>query len=339
MVPNGLDFTKLPNLEEIPIKHKIFKAKITEFIIPYFFPYYTIDLDNTLFYFISGRYELRNKGIDITLKALAQLNERLKKEKSAKTIIVFFFIPANVKTMNLGVVENKALFEDIEDAVDDHLKEIRERIIYSLAQQKLPSKSKIFDEDFLTDLKDKIIGFKRSGDPPLCTYELVNDYNDIILKSFWELKLLNKKTDNIKVILYPRYLSASDGLLDLDYYSTIWACHLGIFPSYYEPWGYTPLECAAYGVPSLTTDLSGFGKFVLANAKEEPGIFVIKRHGIDEDTVVKQLVDKLYWYTNLPKKDRIQQKINAEHFAPLCDWGNLSSNYFKAHTLALDKVK
>ena len=79
LIPNGLDFSKLPNLEEIPIKHKLYKAKIREFIMPYFFPYYQLEIENTLFYFISGRYEFINKGIDVTIKALALLNDRLKK--------------------------------------------------------------------------------------------------------------------------------------------------------------------------------------------------------------------------------------------------------------------
>ena len=338
LIPNGLDFSELPNLEEIPIKHKVYKAKVREFIISYFFPYYPLDIENTLFYFIAGRYEFKNKGIDVTIKALALLNEKLKKEKSKKTIVVFFFIPANIKKMNLSVIESKALFEDIEDSVDDNLKEIRERIIYGLAQQKLPTKTKIFDEDFLLELRNKILSFKKEGYPPLSTHELVDEQNDLILKSFRESKLSNKKTDNVKVVFYPYYLSASDGLLDLNYYSAIWGCHLGIFASYYEPWGYTPLECAAYGVPSITTDLAGFGKFVLANSKEEPGIFVIKRQGKKEEFVVKKLADRLYRYTTLPKNDRIKCKIKAEHFAPLCDWGKLVVNYIKAHNMALEKI-
>jgi glycosyltransferase involved in cell wall biosynthesis len=74
--------------------------------------------------------------------------------------------------------------------------------------------------------------------------------------------LMNRKEDVVKVIYYPSYLSVVDGLLNMNYYSSIVGCHLGVFPSYYESWGYTPLETAALGVQSITTDLSGFGKFM-----------------------------------------------------------------------------
>lgn len=338
LTPNGLDFSKLPNLEEIPLKHRVYKTKIRDFIIPYFFPYYPFDVEDTLFYFISGRYEFKNKGIDVTIKSLALLNDRLKKEKSNKTIIVFFFIPANIKTISLNILEGKALFEDIEDSVDDELPTIRESIINALAMQKLPDKIKIFDEDFLLQIRDKLLSFKKEGDPPLVTHELVDEQNDIIIRRFKELKLLNKKWDRVKIIFYPSYLSASDGLLDLDYNSVMWGCHLGIFPSYYEPWGYTPLECAAYGVPSITTDLAGIGKFILNNFKEEPGIFVIKREGKTDEEVVQKLTDKLYWYTNLSKEERIKCKIKAENFAPLCSWDKLILNYIKAHEMAVKKI-
>ena len=339
LIPNGLDFTKMPNLEEIPVKHRAYKAKIREFVIPLFFPYYHFDIEDTLFYFISGRYEFKNKGIDVTIKALSILNERLKKERTKKTVVVFFFIPAKIKTVRLDIIESKALFEDMKDSIDDDLNDIREKIVYNLALQKLPDKIKMFDEDFLFGLKDKILSFQKKGDAPLSTHELDDEKNDSILRSFRESKLLNTSSDKVKVILYPCYLSASDGLLDMDYEATMWGCQLGIFPSYYEPWGYTPLECASHGVPSITTDLSGFGRFVLDNCKDEPGIFIIKRDGKKESEVVKQLADKLYWYSNLSKDGRIKCKIKAEHFAPLCSWSKLILNYTKAHNMAVENIK
>lgn len=339
IVPNALDFSRLPNLEEIPIKHKMHKSKIKEFIITYFSPYYPIDMGDTLFYFISGRYEFKNKGIDVTIKSLNILNERLKKERAGRTIIVFFFIPANIKSINLNVVESKALFEDIRESVEDSLTDMQERVIDGLALQKMPNDIDIFDEGFLSEIRDKMMSFKKEGDPPISTHELFNDQDDQIMRSLRELKLLNKKSDKVKVVLYPSYLSPSDRLLDMDYNSVIWGCHLGIFPSYYEPWGYTPLECAAYGVPSITTDLAGFGRFLLKTAKKEPGIFVIKREGKADDDVVNQLAERLYWYAKLPKEERIRNKIKAENFARLCSWNKLILNYTKAHDMAVEKIR
>ncbi|MBW2980614.1 glycogen synthase [Candidatus Woesearchaeota archaeon] len=338
LVPNGLDFDKLPNLEEIPIKHKDYKAKMKEFIRAFFFPYYSFDDEETLFYYISGRYEFRNKGLDITIRALAKLNERLKKEKSKRTIVVFLLIPADVKTINLEVLENKSLFEDVQDAIDEALPDVRKHIIDSFVHRKLPTQTKLFDEDFLIDFRKSMISFKKRGTPPICTHEL-RDENDIILKTLRENNLINNSDDKVKVVFYPGYLSASDRLLDMDYYPAIWGCHLGIFPSYYEPWGYTPLESAAHGVPAITSDLAGFGRFVLRKQQPETGLFVIKRYNNSDEKAVNQLTDTFYWYSTLPKKERIAQKVKAEHFAPLLDWGHLVDNYIKAHNLAVDKLK
>ena len=339
LVPEGLDFSELPNLEEVSINHRLYRSKMRDFAMAYFFPYYKFDIENTFFYLISGRYEFRNKGIDVTIKALSALNEKLKKDKSKRTIVVFFFIPAGIRNINLSIVESKAIFSKIKDVVEDNMNDIRDKIVYSIAQQNMPVKSKIFDDDFIIDIKKKMMMFRKEGNPPIVTHELQDENRDIILKSFREFGLINKNTDNVKVILYPCYLSTSDGLIGMDYHSVIWGCHLGIFPSYYEPWGYTPLECAAYGVPAITSDLAGFGNFVLHNSKEEPGIFVVKRHGKTEEEVVQQLVDRLYWYSNTSKDERIKNKMMARKFASMCDWGELVRHYVTSHNLAIERVK
>jgi len=339
LVPNGLDHSVLPNKEEIPIRHRLFKEKIREFVMPYFFPYYSFELEDTLFFFLSGRYEFRNKGIDITIKALSILNEKLKESESQKTIVVFFFVPNNIKTIKMSLLESKALFEDIKDKVDDSLGDIRIKMIYSIANQKMPSESTLFDEDFLLELKKDALSFKKNGEPMLCTHDLVSDDSDAILNCFRENKLLNKKMDRVKVIHYPCYLSGSDGLLDLDYYSTLWGCHLGIFPSYYEPWGYTPLECAGYGVPSITTDLAGLGRFLIKCKRNEEGIFVIKREKVSEEEVVKELAERLFTFANLSKEERINYKLRAINLIILFSWEKLVENYIEAHNRAIAKGK
>ncbi len=344
LLPNGLDFDKLPDLEEIPSKHGFYKAKIKEFLMPYFFPYYSFDLDKTLFYFISGRYEFRNKGVDVFIEALSKLNEKLKKSKNGITIVAFVFVPADFKAMKLEVVESKSLFEDIQDAVDDYIRVLRKNIIYSIANKKLPSEAKIFDEDFLFEMKKGILSFKKEGNPLVVTHNLVSQ-RDAIYQALINSGLDNREDDRVKVIFYPIYLSSSDGLMDLDYYPAIWGCHFGVFPSYYEPWGYTPLESAAYGVPSITTDLAGFGLYVEEHLKkvhdktDNPGILVLKRRGRKHEEIVKELAEMMFWYATLPKRDRIQNKITAEHFAPKLDWKHLIKHYIEAHDKALEKLK
>lgn len=345
LLPNGLDFEKMPDLEEIPTKHGVYKAKIKEFLMPYFFPYYSFDLDNSLFYFISGRYEFNNKGIDLYIDALAKLNEKLKKEKNSRNIVAFIFVPANAKVMRLEVVESKSLFEDIQDAVDDYMKTLRKNIISSIAVRELPSETKVFEEDFLFEMKKSILSFQKEGNPPLITHELVNQESDAIFQSLMRSGLDNREDDKVKVVFYPIYLSSSDGLLDLEYNQAVWGCHFGVFPSYYEPWGYTPLESAAHGVPAVTTDLAGFGLYVQEHRKEmqernagEAGVLVLERRGKEYAEVVEELAKMMLWYANLPKNERIQNKIVAEHFAPKLDWRRLIKHYIEAHDKAIEKA-
>ena len=338
LVPNGLDVSELPNMEDIPVNHRKNKARMREFLYSYFFPYYSFDMNQSMFFFISGRYEFRNKGIDVTIKALGRLNQALKDEKSPKTIVLFLFIPAGIRTINLSVVEQKAAFEDIRESVEEQMNDLKDKIIYSLVQHKMPSEKELFDREFSLEMREEMMGFKRTGVPPVCTHILSDEYNDAILRAFREFGLLNSEEDRVKVILYPSYLSASDGLLDMEYSHVISGCHIGIFPSSYEPWGYTPLECAAHGLPSITTDLAGFGQFVKDKSPDDPGIYVVARQGKNDEEVAQQIFERLHWYTHLNKMERIKEKIKAEHFLPFCDWDNLVAYYLQAHNLAIDKV-
>jgi glycogen(starch) synthase len=144
------------------------------------------------------------------------------------------------------------------------------------------------------------------------------------------------------VIFYPVYLDGNDNLLSLKYYDALQGCHLGVFPSYYEPWGYTPLESAALGVPSVTTDLAGFGRFIRQEKqklgkKEASGIFILDRMKKTEAEVIAQFSDILYKYAQLRRKDRVEQKMEAKELAELADWKVLIHNYAKAHNMALQR--
>src|SRR3990167_3305558 len=116
--------------------------------------------------------------------------------------------------------------------------------------------------------------FQKAGHPLTTTHYVVNDEHDAILQGFSQNNLKNTASDPVKVIFYPTYLSGADGLIDLSYYEAIVGCHLGVFPSLYEPWGYTPLEAGALGVACVTTDLAGFGRYFCTECSPEktPGI-------------------------------------------------------------------
>ncbi|MEO2154786.1 MAG: hypothetical protein ABGW69_03165, partial [Nanoarchaeota archaeon] len=136
------------------------------------------------------------------------------------------------------------------------------------------------------------------------------------------------------------YLSKNDKLLNLGYKDTIKAMHLGVFPSLYEPFGYTPLETSILAVPSITSNTAGFGQEVLKlkrELKEKRGIFVIDRLAIDNG--VEQLTNLLYDFVHFSKIERIKNKIAAKNLASYFDWSRLIKNYIDAYNLAFQKLK
>ena len=108
-----------------------------------------------------------------------------------------------------------------------------------------------------------------------------------------------------------------------------------MFPSYYEPWGYTPLETAALGVPALTTDLGGFGRFLMSKNEENSGVFVLKRLKKSEEEIVNEFTSILYNFTKLDQKGRVDQKLKAKRISNLADWKEFIKFYFQAYELAL----
>jgi glycogen synthase len=111
-------------------------------------------------------------------------------------------------------------------------------------------------------LKRRVIALKRNSLPPIVTHNLIDDVTDPILNQLRRLQLFNHPSDRVKIIFHPEFLSSNNPLIGIEYEDFVRGCHLGVFPSYYEPWGYTPAECTVMGVPSVTTNLSGFGGFV-----------------------------------------------------------------------------
>ncbi|MBW2997536.1 hypothetical protein KY349_04315 [Candidatus Woesearchaeota archaeon] len=339
IVPNGLDISGFPTIEENSIRHKNFRDKIYHFLLYYFFPYYHLDIEKTLIYFIASRYEVHDKGIDIFTKALGKLNDMLKKESSKRNIVAFFWVPSGVRGIKPEIIENRMLFKDIEDSLKDNSEHVMWRLLSATVADSPITKETIFTKNFLSEIKRKTLRFKREeSTPPLCTHDLI-DYTDPIMQMMQEQGLNNSEDDKVKVIMYPIYLTGADGLLDLNYYEAMQGSHFGVFPSFYEPWGYTPLEAGALGVASVTTDLAGFGRFALQQKGDDPkGVFVIKRMGKQEDEATDELAKLLYYFTKLQKKKRVENKIEARRLANLADWDILINNYINAQNMAIDKV-
>ena len=340
ILPNGLFMDKFPTFEEASIKHRINRWQIQKFIMSYFFPYYTFDLGNTLIYFLAGRYEFRDKGIDVFIKALDKLNVRLKKEKSSKTIVAFIWVPTSIRGIKPELLTNKANFDDLMDLFGEEEEESNKKIVINLLSKIKIKEENIFGEEFLEESKRILMRFRAKGAPPLSTHDLM-EQNDVIMKTLLECGLVNHDDDRVKIIFYPIYLTGADGLLNLTYDQSMNGAHLGVFPSSYEPWGYTPLEAGALGVSSVTTDLAGFGRYVRGKASSEqyPGIFVLKREGRTDQEIIDDLSNFMYYFASLSKHDRVKNKLEAKRLAGLADWKILIENYIIAHNKAAEKIK
>jgi len=239
--------------------------------------------------------------------------------------------------MDNEVIKNKIFYRHLKDHVLRHSKDIHTKIVRNLLSGKHLNDVDLFDKEFLANTKKHMLMFRKKGLPPLSTHYL--DENDAMIKAFRENDLRNGSDDPVKVVIYPIYLTGADGLLDLDYYNMISGSHLGVFPSYYEPWGYTPLESAALGVPAVTTDLAGFGRFIQKDERvNKSGIFVLRRYGMNDEHVVNEFTNLLFNFSRLERHERVKQKIDAKQLAELADWNDLIKNYIEAHDLALEKI-
>ncbi len=337
---NGIKTDKYPTIEERAYLHRKSKEKIWKFLEAYFLPYYPVDVENSLLLFTSGRYEFHTKGFDVFIRALGRLNKKLKEENYGKSLFVFFFIfDRGRRKQNYDVLENLSRYEQIEEYVQEKFPELEERATSMLVHGDELDKKELFDSEFMLETKKLMGRFKRPEHrrPPLCALRVGR--NDVIFNSLKSEELMNKEEDRVKVIVYPTRISVGDGLLSMDYYDVIAGMHLGVFPSYYEPWGYTPLEAAAYSVLSITTDLAGFGKFVKKNTdqRRKPGILVLRRDGRTDDQVVDELERELHWFSKLVRKKRVNKKLKAKAISEMADWGNFVENYIQAHNMAIEK--
>ncbi|MGB5977103.1 MAG: glycosyltransferase, partial [Cyclobacteriaceae bacterium] len=332
ILPNGLNIERFEALHQVQNLHQEHKEKIHRFSMAYFFPSYSFDLDNTLYFFTSGRFEYKNKGFDMTLKALSMLNERLKADNSPLNIVMFFITRQPYHSINPEVLHSRALMEELRQTCSAIEKQVGRKLFYTAAgstSHRLPELNDFVEDYWKLRYRRTLQSWKNDKLPPIVTHNLMDDQKDEILEAIRKYKLLNFKEDNIKVVYHPDFVSASSPLWGIDYGQFVRGCHLGIFPSYYEPWGYTPLECIARGVPAVTSDLSGFGDYVIRNIKDhdESGLFVVRRHHRDYAKATEDLADALYRFTQLSRRERITLRNKVEGNAIKFDWKVLAKMY------------
>lgn len=337
VLENGINPYSYPTFEEISVKHKSNCVKQRKFMMEYFYPYYTFDIEQTLTFFISSRYEFYSKGMNILIEALSILDERLRREDYKKKIVVFFFVPAATKGIDNNVIRSKVIFDDLLETIKENNLEITQRLIYSLLKGANASYEDILGSELYENFIESSKMIKRVGNPPLSTH-IIADESDSIISMLRRKSLVNSQDNIVKTIFYPIYLNGPDGLLDMDYNEAISASHLAIFPSTYEPWGYTPLEAISCGVPAITSNLAGYGKFIIEKGAQDRGIFVLdfENKGFEDRAIA--LAKKLYWYCSLDRSQRVDMKILAKQTSNLASWETLANKYFEAHEIAISKA-
>ena len=236
---------------------------------------------------IGGRYEYRNKGIDVFIDAVSKVkNSGLR----GKQIHAFIMIPSG------------------HNGAD-------------------------------RDLVAKLSGTGNADYRTQVSHYLMNPEYDQITRRFRELGLDNASDSDIKVYFIPSYLNGNDGVFNMKYYDLLIGLDLALFPSYYEPWGYTPLESLAFRVPTLTTTLAGFGLWVDTHYnKEHPGITVVERNDSNYQDVVDAVAERIREISLVTDEQRKEYMDDAKDVSSIALWENQIQYYQEAYSMAIDKV-
>jgi glycogen(starch) synthase len=333
---NGLSVKKFSALHEFQNLHALSKEKINNFIRGHFYDHYDFDIDKTLYLFSAGRYEFSNKGCDMFIESLARLNHKLKESGSDVTVVAFLIFPTKTSSFNVESLRGQAIAKQLREIIHNLQNELGKRLYELCLKGEIPTGDNLLKSEDVIDLK-KCIYSKTAGLPPICTHNVINDAVDPILNALRKCQLFNNRYDRVKVIFHPEFLKSTSPLLAMDYEEFVRGCHMGVFPSYYEPWGYTPAECTVMGIPSITTNLSGFGCFMEEHITDPDtyGIYIVDRRFKNGDESCEQLATQLFDFSQLTRRQRIIQRNRTERLSELLDWNTLGIYYHKARQMAL----
>ncbi len=339
VTPNGLNIQKFAALHEFQNLHKHFKEAIHQFVAGHFFPSYNFDLEKTLYFFISGRYEFRNKGMDLFIEALARLNHWLRAGGIPINVVAFIITKAPVKNINVDVLRNQSMFDELSKMCENITEEMGQALLHSVSMGRLPERGELMSEEAVVRLKRGMHAWRSPKQPPIVTHDLWNDATDPVLTQLRACHLFNARHDAVKIVFHPDFVSATSPLIGLDYDQFVRGCHMGVFPSYYEPWGYTPAECVASGVPSVTSDLAGFGSYVQQNIQDpaSKGLFIVGRRYASWEQSAHQLTEFLFNFCLKDRRTRIELRNRTERLSDYFDWSNLITHYNDAHKLAMQR--
>ena len=287
VLPNGFEDDFVPKGAKFTSKRKTARKNILRMancLTGSKFP------EDTLIIGTSGRYEFRNKGIDVFIEAMNRLNrdDRLK-----KNVLAFVEVPA---------------------WVGEPREDLRNRI----------NSGDVFDTPL---------------DCPMITHWLHNMSHDNVLDMMKYHDMWNRKDDKVKLIFIPCYLNGDDGIMNMPYYDVIIGKDLSVYPSYYEPWGYTPLESVAFKVPCITTDLAGFGLWAnsLKGAYSEisDGVKTVHRTDYNYSEVADVIKDTVSEYSSFSETQVKRARAAADKLSKKALWSEFIKYYWQAYDFAL----
>ena len=280
ITPNGFDNGFVPRGEELAAKRAAARKKLIEVAEAS----WGVELNNPLIVATSGRYEYRNKGIDVFLESLKQLAS----SSLDRDVLAVVAVPA----ANIGMRQDLAQhLENKESAIDP-------------AQKRW------------------------------LTHNLESEAWDLVSQSI-EGSILSTSASRVKVLFVPTYLNGNDGIFNMPYYDVLAGVDLTVFASYYEPWGYTPLESVAYGVPTVTTTLAGFGLWV-ANHSNRAGVDVVRRDDYNEREVVFQITEIMKRYLTMSEAQYEATREAAMELSNTAVWKKLYNEYKRAYEEAIE---
>ena len=291
VLPNGFDNSFVPKGAAFTRKRKAARKRLLEVANALLGE--QLD-DDTLIVSTSGRYEFRNKGIDVFVEAM---NRLLRDRDLKKNVVAFIEVPG---------------------WVGEPRKDLQERL-QNGGQYDTPL------------------------DVPLVTHWLHNMSHDNVLGMLKYYDMHNRKDDRVKVIFLPCYLDGKDGIMNLTYYDVVLGNDLCIYPSYYEPWGYTPLEAVAFKVPCITTDLAGFGLWANKEfghyGELKDGVKVIHRTDYNYSEVADNIKDTVAEFSNMTPKEVEACRKQADTLSKKALWSEFIQYYHEAYDIALRKAE
>ena len=290
VLPNGFDNSFVPKAATFTRKRRAARRRLLEVANALLGE--QLD-DDTMIISTSGRYEFRNKGIDVFVEAM---NRLLRDRDLKKKVVAFIEVPG---------------------WVGEPRKDLQERL----------QSGKHYDTPL---------------EVPQVTHWLHNMSHDNVLSMMKYYDMHNRKEDNVKVIFLPCYLDGKDGIVNMTYYDIVLGNDLCIYPSYYEPWGYTPLEAVAFKVPCITTDLAGFGLWANKEfghqGELEDGVKVIHRTDYNYSEVADMIKDTVAKFSSMTQKQIDDCRKAADALSKKALWSEFIKYYHEAYDIALRKA-